>query len=125
MCYEAEQYVSPGGKKPVLEFMMEHDKETQDWIIAGIMLLEKNKGRLTGQNLETKHIRNKIFELKFKKLAIRILFAYHPLKRKFVLLLHGLIKKRDDLKSSDIKIAEDRYNEVIKRGNEGEKYEKN
>ena len=47
--------------------------------------------------------------------AIRILFAYHPLKRKFILLLHGVIKKRDDLKANDIKIAEERYKTTINR----------
>lgn len=115
MCYEAERYISPNKRDPLLEFIQEQDIETQDWIFAGIDQLEKSKGRLNNQNLETKHIEDKIFELKYKKLPIRILYAYHPLKRKFLLLTHGVVKKSNKLKGKDIKIAKDRYYEIKER----------
>lgn len=114
MCYKAEHYVSPAGKKPVLEFIKGQEKDTQNWLVSGILLLERQKGILNTGNVETKHIRNKIFELKFKKLPVRILFAYNPFKRGFIILLHAITKKRQDLKNSDIAIAESRYNETIK-----------
>ena len=114
MCYKAECYVNKRGEKPVIRFIFNDikDIETQSWIISGIKQLEIWKGRINNQNLETKHVRNKIFELKFKKLPIRILFAYHPKVRKRLLLLHGIIKKRDNIESKDIDIAESRYNEI-------------
>ena len=112
MCYTIETYVTRDGSKPVLDFIFEQDKKTQDWIFAGISQLEKGRGIIRTQSLETKHIKNKIFELKFREMAVRILFAYHPVKRAVVLLLHGVIKKRDDLRTRDIKIAEERYEEV-------------
>jgi hypothetical protein len=115
MCYIAELYISESGNNPVEDFIMVQDIETQDWILSGIRQFEQHKGRINNQNLETKHIRNKVFELKFKKLSIRILFAYHPVKRKVILLLSGVIKKRADLKNADIKTAEDRYDEVKNR----------
>jgi hypothetical protein len=110
MCYKAEQFITDNGRRPVTEFILgQRNKEIIDWIISGIEELEKRKGMIQNQNLETKHIKGKIFELKYKKLAIRILYAYHPRKRKFLLLLHGVVKKRNDLKASDIKVAEERY----------------
>lgn len=109
MCYKAEQFITDNGRKPVLEFILDQDIDIQDHIISGIIQLEQRKGLIQNQNLETKHIKGKIFELKYKKLAIRILFAYHPRKRKFLLLVHGVVKKRDDLKAVDIKVAEERY----------------
>jgi len=115
MCYKAEQFTTESGKTPVLDFILEQSKETQDSIFSGIEQLEIRKGIIQNQNLETRHIRNKIFELKFKKLAIRILYAYHPIKRKFLLLLHGVVKKRDDLKATDIETAIERYKIMMKR----------
>jgi hypothetical protein len=119
MCYIADQFITENGRKPVLEFILEQNNETQDHIFAGIRQLESRKGVIRNQNTETKHVKGKIFELKFKKLAVRILYAYHPGKRKFLLLLHGLIKKRDDLKVSDIEIAEHRYEITLKRNYAG------
>lgn len=114
MCYKAEEFINSAGDRMITKFISEDiaDKETQDWIISGIGQLEQWKGKMQNKNLETKHVRNKIFELKFKKLPVRILYAYHPVKRKTLLLLHGVIKKRDDLRNKDIKIAEDRYKEI-------------
>lgn len=109
MCYKAEQFISDSGQRPVLDFIKELDVDTQDWVISGIKELEIRKGLINNQNLETKRIKNQVFELKFKRLPVRILYSYHPRKRKFLLLLHGVIKKRDDLKARDIKTAEDRY----------------
>jgi hypothetical protein len=116
MCYKAEEYISSQGRQPVTEFILDQDKETQDWIFSGIGKLEKNKGKLNNEFLETKHIYNKILELKFKKLPVRILFSYHPNIRKKLLLLHGVLKKTDKLKPEDIKTANDRYNEMKQRG---------
>lgn len=115
MCYEVEQFTTKSGKRPVMDFILEQDKETQDSIFAGIEQLGIRKGIIQNQNLETKHIKSKVFELKFKKLAIRILYAYHPVKRKFLLLLHGVIKKRDALKASDIEVAIERYKITMNR----------
>ncbi len=115
MCYEVEQFTTESGKKPVLDFILEQDRETQNLIFSGIEQLEIRKGIIQNQNLETKHVKDKIFELKFKKLAVRILYAYHPGKRKFLLLLHGVIKKRDKLKASDIEVAAERYKIMMNR----------
>ena len=114
MCYKAEEYINSSGDRIITKFINEEiaEKETKDWVISGIRQLEQWKGKIQNKNLETKHIKNKIFELKFKKLPVRILYSYHPVKRKTLLLLHGVIKKRDDLKNKDIKIAEERYREM-------------
>ncbi len=116
MDYIVEQFVSRNGRKPVMEFILEQDEDTREWLLSGIRQLGLNNGMIRNQNLETKHIRNKIFELKFKKLAVRILFSYHPVKRKIILLLHGVVKKRDALKQSDISVAEERYSIVKESG---------
>jgi len=114
MCYKAEDFTNNSGEKVIKKFIFEEIKntDTQEWVLSGIEQLELWKGRISNKNLETKHIRGKIFELKFKKLPVRILYSYHPNKRKTILLLHGVIKKRDDLTNRDIETAEKRYNDT-------------
>ncbi len=116
--YEIKHYVSGSGRKPVLEFMLKQDKEIQDWLLAGIKLLGQKEGKINSRFLQTKHIKGKIFELKYVKLAVRMLFSYHPNERKIILLLHGVMKKRDDLRKEDIDIAETRYKSIKFKGDD-------
>ena len=110
--YIAEYYISPGGNKPVEKFILEQTAEWQSWIFAALELLQEREGKLKNYLAETKHIEDKIFELKFKQIPVRILYAYHPCVRGRMVLLHAVIKKRDDLKRKDIETAETNYRQI-------------
>jgi hypothetical protein len=110
--FEAEYYKNPHGNKPVEEFILKQTPEWKSWIFAALELLQERDGKLKNYLAETKHIEGKIFELKFKQIPVRILFAYHPRIRKRIVLLHGVIKKRDDLKRKDIETAEINYRQI-------------
>jgi len=109
-----EFYRDSKGKEPVVEFLDSLPINTRAKMVRLIDLLSK-KGVLLKEPY-TKKVKGKIREIraKDKEGAVRVLY-FSFTGKKFILLLHGLIKKTNKTPKGDIEIAEKRMNDFLQR----------
>jgi phage-related protein len=117
MEYKVELYEKTDGKTPVLEFILSLDPKQQAKIYREIDLLEK-----FGNELHYPHVDN----IKGKKynglLELRIelasnifrIFYFLPENNK-VILLHGIVKKKQKTPQKELDTALDRMKEYLRR----------
>jgi len=113
MKWTIEFYKDVNGNEPVADFIDSLDKEGQAKITRYINLLS-NLGVLLKEPY-TRQIEGKIREIRTTSRTgeIRILYFTYTGKRFF--LLHGLIKKTNKTPAGDIKIAEKRMEDFMRR----------
>ncbi len=111
MQWTIDYYKDTKGNEPVKEFLNSLPSPAKAKAMRLIEFLAE-RGVLLKEPY-TKHIRDKIRELRLKDKqgAIRILYFTYTGKR--FILLHGFIKKTDKTPAREIEIAEKRMNDYI------------
>ena len=117
MSWNIEMYETEGGRKPVEEFLMALPKyhETK----ANILIQRlSQEGNMFGFPF-TKTISGKLKELRIQASPnIYRIFYFAHIDKKFV-LLHGFTKKTEQTPRKEIRIAENRMSEYIRRHKSG------
>jgi len=117
MEYKIELYEKTDGKTPVLEFILSLDAKQQAKIYREIDLLEKFGNELHYPHVDT--IKGKkydnLWELRIE-LASNIfrVFYFLPENNK-VILLHGIVKKKQKTPKKELDIALERMKEYLRR----------
>ena len=119
MEYKIDMYETQDGKIPVLEFILNLEPKLQAKVFREIDLLEK-----FGNELHYPHVK-KIKGEKYKglweirtELATNInrIFYFLPYENN-VILLHGIVKKKNKTSKKELDIALNRMNEYKRRKN--------
>ena len=119
MVYSIELYEKVDGKIPVLDFILTLNPKQQAKIYREIDLLEKFGNELHYPHVDT--VKGKeytgLWELRieFSSNIFRI-FYFLPQSNN-VILLHGIIKKKQKTPKKELKIALDRMKEYLRREN--------
>jgi len=111
-------YVTRSGRKPVEEYIFEQDKKVIGKILKSIQRLEE-KGFLLIRP-EAAKLRDKIYELRIKFSPNNFRIFYYFCTGGYVILLHAVKKKTDEVKARDIDTAESRMVEFEERIRIGE-----
>jgi len=106
------------GKRPVEEFIYEQDEKAIGKIFKSIQRLEE-KGFLLIRP-EAAKLRDKIYELRIQFSPNNFRILYYFCTGNYVLLLHAVKKKTQEMKARDIDTAESRMNEFEERIRTGE-----
>jgi len=117
MKYDVEMYEKTSGKVPVLEFILGLEPKQQAKIYREIDLLEK-----FGDELHYPHV-DTIKGDKYKGLwELRIEFSsnifrvfYFLPQKNYVVLLHGITKKRQKTPPKELDVALERMKEYLRR----------
>jgi len=100
------------GRSPALEYIEGlRDKEGSK-IFKYIEFLRRNEGYL--EEPYSKHIKGKIRELRVDFGCNRHRVFYFTFIKKTIILLHAFLKKTDKTPASEIKRAEENYQNVLK-----------
>ena len=117
MEYKVELYEKTDGKTPVLEFILSLDPKQQAKIYREIDLLEKFGNELHYPHVDTIKGKkyNGLLELRigFASNIFRI-FYFSPENNR-IILLHGIIKKKEKTPKKELDTALDRMKEYLRR----------
>jgi phage-related protein len=117
MEYVLELYEKVDGKVPVLEFILSLDSKQQAKIYREIDLLEKFGNELHYPHVDTikgnKYIGLWELRIEFASNIFRI-FYFLPQNNK-VILLHGIVKKKQKTPQKELDIALERMKEYLRR----------
>jgi len=117
MEYKIELYEKTDGKTPVLEFILSLEPKQQAKIYREIDLLEKFGNELHYPHVDTIKGKkyNGLWELRieFASNIFRI-FYFLPENNK-VILLHGIVKKKQKTPKKELDTALDRMKEYLRR----------
>lgn len=110
-------FFEENGENPVKEFLKDLQVKVRIKLEVDINFLgDKEPNVLSKSKHYSKMTNTELWEIKrkYEKNAYRIFYFYHG---KYIILLHGFIKKTDKTPKGHIKIAEKRMGEFLK--NEG------
>ena len=111
--YKVSFYVEmDSGKSPVMEYVEKLNIKERAKVLKYVEFLREHKGVL--DEPYSKHIKGKIRELRVDFSSKRHRIFYFTFVGKNIILLHAFLKKTDKTPLSEIKIAEQNCNEVIK-----------
>ena len=92
----------------VEKFLTTLEKQTLAKVLRTVDLLEKFGHRLGMPH--SKKMSKEIFEIRIRgKREIRIFYCFHE---NIIYLLHGFVKKSQKTPKKDLRVAEDRYNDL-------------
>lgn len=114
MDWKAEYVELENGKVPFMEFLEEMDIDAKIDILAAIdELIEWKNNNLLIPPSKSKHLRNKIFEMRVrhKNIISRILYFFYEGQK--IIFIHGFIKKTEKTPNSEIEKAEKLRNYYI------------
>ena len=117
MEYKIELYENIDGKTPVLEFILSLNPKQQAKIYREIDLLEKFGNELHYPHVDTIKGKkyNGLWELRIELTSnIFRIFYFLPENNK-VILLHGIVKKKQKTPKKELNTALDRMNEYLRR----------
>ena len=109
--YKVKFYVEVGGESPVEEYIDSLDIKEKAKVLKYIEFLREHKGVL--DEPYSKHIKGKIRELRVDLSSKRHRIFYFTFVGKNIILLHAFLKKTEKTPLSEIKIAQDNYNNVL------------
>lgn len=113
MAWTVEFYEDENGGAPVEEFLARLPKEHRAKALAIVKLLEE-----FGPTLRfpySSQVRGRIRELRTQRGKDKIRILYFADKRRWLILLHGLMKRTDKLNKGEIETAEQRMNRHNRR----------
>ena len=113
MIWNVDFYEDAGGFAPVEDFIAGLAREHKAKALALIKLLEEE-----GPNLPfpySSQVRGKIRELRTQYGKDKIRLLYFGDSRRYFILLHGLVKRTERLSEEDIRIAEKRMHDHLRR----------
>ena len=117
MEYLVELYEKEDGKTPVLEFILRLNPKQQAKIYREIELLEKFGNELHYPHVDT--VKGKkyvdLWELRVELASNIFRIFYFLPKNNKVVLLHGIIKKKQKTPKKELDIALERMKEYIRR----------
>ena len=120
MEYVVELYEKADGKTPVLEFILSLNPKQQAKIYREIDLLEKFGNELHYPHVDT--IKGKryvnLWELRVELFSNIFRIFYFLAENNKVVLLHGIIKKKQKTPKKELDIALERMKEYIRREKE-------
>ena len=117
MRYNIEMYEKADGKVPVLEFILKLQPKQQAKIYREIDLLEKFGNELHYPHVDTvKGNKYKdIWELRVEIASNIFRIFYFLPHENFVILLHGIVKKKQKTPKKELDIALERMKEYLRR----------
>ena len=102
-------YQTPAGERPVAAFV-ERLPEPARAEAAALLLVLRERGNLV-RAPHSKPLGDGLFELRSVRRAVRIFYMFLPNRR--VVLLDGIVKKRDDIPSEVLKRLRQLQREVL------------
>ena len=114
MAWSVEFFVEVDGSAPVEEFLARLPKEQRAKALAIVRLLEERGPALPFPY--SAQVRGKIRELRTQHGKNKIRVLYFADSRRSFVLLHGLVKRTDQLSENDIGTAERRMQSHNERG---------
>lgn len=99
------------GKSPILEYVNDLNIKEKAKVLKYIEFLRINKGIL--DEPYSKHIKGKIRELRVDFSSKRHRIFYFTFINKNIILLHAFLKRTNKTPLSEIKKAEQNYNDVL------------
>lgn len=102
---------SESGHSYVLEYIDELPDKEKAKVLKYIEFLRKHKGRL--DEPYSKHIKDKIRELRVNFAGKRHRIFYFTFVKKTIILLHAFLKKTKKTPPSEIKRAKENYKDVL------------
>lgn len=109
--YKVKFYIDENGDIPVLEYIEASSDKEKARILKYIGFLREHDGIL--DEPYAKHIKNKIRELRVDFAKNRHRIFYFAFIGKTIILLHAFLKKTEKTPMSEIKKAEDNYNQAV------------
>ena len=113
MSWTVDYYENHDGDCPIEAFLNKLSVKARAKCLAYIGLLEKKGYELPSSFI--KQVRGKVWELRPEWAGNEYRFFYVGLVGKRFVVLNAIQKKSQKLKDRDIKIAEDRYAEILRR----------
>jgi phage-related protein len=112
--YKAEYYQKDDGSLPVEEYILSLDYKMKAKVLRTISLLEEYGARLGAPY--SKYLRDGIFELRIKQSSnsTRVLYFFFEDRR--IILTNGFTKKTLRTPRSEFKLAKDRREHFLRRG---------
>lgn len=104
-------YRTPVGNMPALEMIKQLDTEKKKRVESYLHELE-NRGNNISRAV-SKKISDNIFELKVNDIRLFYYFG----RSNFIVIVHSIVKKRQDLDAGDIRLAEKNRKDFIERYN--------
>lgn len=109
--YRVKFYIDEDGGIPVLEYIEALSDKEKAKILKYIEFLREHDGIL--DEPYAKHIKNKIRELRVDFARNKHRIFYFTFIGKTIILLHAFLKKTEKTPLSEIKKAENNYNQVV------------
>lgn len=113
MVWRADFYEDEDGCAPVEDFLAGLSREHKAKALAIIRLLEEEGPTLPFPY--SSQVRGKIRELRTQQGKDKIRILYFADRRRFFILLHGLLKRTGRLPEEDIRIAEKRMHQHLEK----------
>ena len=113
MSWAVHYYQSQSGNSPIEEFLDGLPLKARAKCVAYIKLLEGRGFELPGSFI--KKVRGRIWELRPEWAGTEYRFFYVAMVGEQLVILHAIQKQSQKLKERDIKLAEDRYADLIRR----------
>jgi phage-related protein len=117
MEYIVEMYEKTDGKTPVLEFILNLSPKQQAKVYREIDLLEKFGNELHYPHVDTIKGKkyNGLLELRIELASNIIRIFYFLTENNKVILLHGIVKKKQKTPQKELDTALDRMKEYLRR----------
>jgi len=114
---KAIYYEDEKNSRPVEEFINDLDYKTRAKVLARIEFLEERWQELRRPYVDS--LQEGLYELRviFSGNQIRVIYAY--MFKDYIVLLHGIIKKTEEVPQDDMLKAKNRMNDFQIRYNEG------
>lgn len=109
--YKVKFYIDKNGNSPVIEYIDSLSDKEKAKILKYIEFLRERKGIL--DEPYSKHIQGKIRELRVDFARNRHRIFYFTFIEKTIILLHAFLKKTEKIPLSEIKKAEENYNNAL------------
>ena len=116
--YRIVLYPSASGRFPVREFLDRLPEKNQAKIAAALDYLAQLGSEL--RRPHAAHVRGKLWELRVSRARSEYRLLYYFRKREVVVVLHGILKKRQALPNKEIETAEGRMTDYENRVARGE-----
>ncbi len=118
--YSCDYYIAESGRSPVEEFIDSLDVKTQVKFFSNKKpLLEKYGPKLPYPH--AKHLKDGIYELRFKGKRGQIRVLYFFFHRKQFVFTNGFIKKTQKTPRKEIRLAKERKTDFLERLKRGDK----
>jgi phage-related protein len=111
--YNLVFYTTERGDSPVDDFLDELDKKSRAKVAAHLSLLEEQGPHLKQPYADV--VRGKIRELRIHQGSNQYRILYFFQVRDQIVLMHAFSKKTQQLKETDIKLAESRMEDWLRR----------